>query len=277
MARKSATINVMCQAADKAARSLLRDFGEVEQLQVSKKGPSDFVSKADLKSEKILHAELSKARPDYGFLMEEGGAIEGKDKDHIWVIDPLDGTKNFLHGIPHWAINIALKKNNEVIAGVTYDPCRDEMFWAEKGVGAFMNSKRLRVSGRRSMDESLLATGIPCKGWKGHELMLAQLPPVMAHTAGIRRMGSAALDLAYVAAGRYEGYWENVINEWDIAPGLLLVREAGGLICEVDGGKNMLENGNILATSAALHDDIKNLLKKAAETVHNQDSKKDTG
>ncbi len=260
---RSAAINVMTAAARKAARGLLRDFGEVEQLQVSKKGPGDFVSAADHRVEKVLRQELKKARPEYGFLLEEGGVVEGIDRHNVWIIDPLDGTTNFLHGIPHFAISIGLVRDGEPIAGVVYQPLTDEMFWAEKGQGSFVNERRLRVSARRRLDESVIATGIPHHGRPEPELFLKQLARVMDATAGIRRFGSAALDLAYVAAGRYEGFWEIGLKPWDIAAGIILVREAGGYVSEIDGGHDMLSSGNVLAANDHLHLPLGSLLRSS--------------
>ncbi len=262
MALRSPLINVMATAATKAARGLLRDFGEVEQLQVSTKGPSDFVSTADTKAEAAVKAELQKARPRFGMLLEEGGATEG-DGEHVWVVDPLDGTTNFLHGIPHFAISIALLRNNQVVAGLIHEPVRDEMFWAERGAGAFMNGRRLRVSARRALNDSIIATGIPHRGRGDHAAFLRELPAVMAQTSGVRRAGSAALDLAYVAAGRYDGFWERALSQWDIAAGILLVREAGGYVSEINGGENMLASGSILAANDQLHRPLLKLLKDA--------------
>jgi myo-inositol-1(or 4)-monophosphatase len=258
---RSAHLNVMCNAAFKAARGLVRDFGEVENLQVSRKGPGDFVSTADKKAEEILYTELKKARPSYGFLMEESGVVQG-DEDSTWIIDPLDGTTNFLHGIPHFSISIGLKKGDELIAGVVYDPVKDELFYAEKGGGAFLNSRRLRVSARSNLQESLLATGIPFALNAASENKQFQntLGKVMPLVAGIRRFGSAALDLAYVAAGRYEGYWEPSLKSWDIAAGIVIVREAGGFVCDLKGGEDMLEIESILATNQALKQSLKDLL-----------------
>lgn len=256
-------MNVMSGAARKAARGLVRDFGEVEQLQVSKKGPADFVSVADTKAEKTLRAELSKARPEFGFLMEESGATAGTDPRHRWIVDPLDGTLNFLHGIPHFAISIALERDGEIIAGLIYDPVRDETFAAEKGSGAYMNDRRLRVSGRKRLLDSLLATGIPFVGRARHPAYLAMLEAVVDSTAGVRRFGSAALDLAYVAAGRYDGFWETGLSPWDIAAGLVIVREAGGYVTEIDGGANMMETGSVLAANDNLHQPIRDLLTDA--------------
>jgi myo-inositol-1(or 4)-monophosphatase len=263
MAVRSATINVMANAALKAARGLIRDFGEVEQLQVSVKGPGDFVSAADHKAEKVLRAELGKARPAYGFLMEESGGQSGSDPHHRWVVDPLDGTTNFLHGIPHFSISIALERDGEIIAGLIYEPVRDEMFWAEKGAGAFHNDRRLRVSARRLLTEALIGTGIPFIGRGDHESYLATLGTIMAATSGVRRLGVASLDLAYVAAGRLDGFWEFGLRPWDIAAGLLLVREAGGYITEVGGGNRMLASGDVLAANDHLHPLLAQLLNKA--------------
>jgi len=258
---KSANINVMTAAARKAARGLLRDFGEVEQLQVSQKGPGDFVSAADHRVEKALVAELKKARPDYGFLLEEGGAVEGKDPHNLWVIDPLDGTTNFLHSIPHFAISIGLVRNGEPIAGVIYQPLTDEMFWAEKGSGAWVNDRRLRVSARRKLEDSVIATGIPHHGRPGQDRFMVQLRKVMDATSGVRRFGSASLDLAYVAAGRYEGFWEIGLKPWDIAAGMIIVREAGGYVSDFDGAQSPLESGNLLAANDHLHTPLTALLK----------------
>jgi len=261
---RSALINVMCGAAQKAARKLVRDFGEVEHLQVSRKGPADFVSTADKTAEKTLLRELGKARPGYGFLAEEGGAIAGTDTSNRWIIDPLDGTSNYLHGIPHFAISIALERDGEPFAGVIYEPVHDEMFWAEKGQGAHLNGHRIRVSSRHRPDESLFATGIPFKGAGDHARFLRQLQAVMGLSAGVRRFGSAALDLAYVAAGRYDGYWETGLKVWDIAAGIALVREAGGFVSEIGGGKEMMTSGDILATNSQLHALLGKALRQTA-------------
>jgi myo-inositol-1(or 4)-monophosphatase len=251
MAQTSPLLNVMIAAARKAGRALARDFGEVENLQVSRKGPSDFVSSADLKAEKTLFEELSKVRPGYGFVMEERGVVEGTDKTNRWLVDPLDGTTNFLHGIPHFAISIGLEREGVLIAGVIYNPSRDELFWGEKGQGAYLNDKRLRVGARADMRDALFATGTPFHGKPGHEKALVEIGNVIAKSAGIRRWGAAALDLAYVAAGRFDGYWERGLNVWDIAAGAVLVREAGGFVGEVDGG-DFMKTGAVLAANAAL-------------------------
>ena len=259
MAQRSALLNVMTAAATKAARGLVRDFGEIENLQVSKKGPSDFVTTADKKAEEVLVAGLTKARPRFGFLLEEGGKIEGADTSNRWIIDPLDGTTNFLHGIPHFSISIALERDGEPVAGVIYEPITDQMFWAEKGQGAYLNGRRIRVSARRRLEESLFATGIPFAGKQDHDRFLSQLKAVMAVSAGVRRFGSAALDLAYVAAGRYEGFWEFGLHPWDIAAGIVLVREAGGFVTDIGGG-GMMESGEILAANDSLHGPLLKIL-----------------
>ena len=264
MAVRSATINVMAGAALKAARSLIRDFGEVEQLQVSVKGPADFVSSADLKAEKIIRGELAKGRPGYGFLMEESGPTAGADGRHRWIVDPLDGTTNFLHGIPHFCISIALERDGEIVAGIVYEPTRDEMFWAEKGAGAYLNERRLRVSARRNLADALIGTGAPFREHGDHPLYLTTLAAVMAATAGIRRPGAAALDLAYVAAGRYDGFWEYGLSPWDIAAGILLVREAGGYVSDLAGGHDMMASGDVLAANDHLHLPLGALIKEAS-------------
>jgi myo-inositol-1(or 4)-monophosphatase len=264
VAVRSPLINVMTAAALKAARGLVRDFGEVEQLQVSVKGPGDFVSTADLKAEKTLRAELSKARPGFGFLMEESGVTPGSDERHRWIVDPLDGTTNFLHGIPQFAISIALERDGEIVAGVVYEPLRDQMFWAEKGAGAFLNDRRLRVSGRRNIAEAVIGTGIPFRDRGDHAAYLATLAAVMAATCGVRRMGAASLDLAYVAAGRFDGYWEFGLSPWDIAAGILLVREAGGYVTDIAGGHGMLASGDVLAANDHLHLPLAGLVRQGS-------------
>jgi myo-inositol-1(or 4)-monophosphatase len=251
MPQPSATLNVMIAAARKTARSLARDFGEVENLQISRKGPSDFVSSADLKAEKTLFEELSKARPGYSFLMEERGAVEGTDKTHRWLVDPLDGTTNFLHGIPHFAISIGLEREGVLVAGVVYNVVRDELFWAEKGAGAYLNDRRLRVAGRSDMRDALFATGTPFHGKPGHDVFLAEVERVIARTSGVRRWGAASLDLAYVAAGRFDGFWERGLSPWDIAAGAVLVREAGGFVSEIDGG-DFMKTGAVVAANDRL-------------------------
>lgn len=261
MVKRSPLLNVMIRAADRAARGLKRDFGEVENLQVSRKGPADFVSAADLKAEGILRNELHKARPDYAFLMEESGARAGSsESNRCWIVDPLDGTTNFLHGLPHFAISIGLTEGDQVIAGVVYDPIKEDLFYAEKGVGAYLNDRRMRVSGRGRLDEALLATGIPFKGRGGEEQFSLELDQVMRETAGVRRWGTASLDLAYVAAGRYDGFWERDLSPWDVAAGILLVREAGGYVTAIDGGQVRLEGRSFLAANDRIHGKLLSLL-----------------
>lgn len=244
---RSALLNVMVQAAMKAGRSLARDFGEVQNLQVSVKGPSDYVSEADRKAENIIKTELMKARPTYGFVGEEGGADKGKDGTHRWIVDPLDGTTNFLHGLPFFAVSIALERGGELVAGVVYNPAMDELFTAEKGGGAYMNDRRLRVAARKKLSDCVIATGVPHLGRGHHGNYLVQLANVMGEVAGIRRFGAAALDLAYVAAGQVDGYWEEGLCPWDIAAGLVLVKEAGGFCYDMDGGTKMFEKGTLVA------------------------------
>jgi myo-inositol-1(or 4)-monophosphatase len=260
MPQTSALLNVMIAAARKTARALARDFGEVENLQVSRKGPSDFVSAADLKAEKTLFEELSKARPGYCFVMEERGEVEGTDKTNRWLIDPLDGTSNFLHGIPHWAVSIGLEREGVLVAGVVYNVARDELFWAEKGQGAYLNDKRLRVAARTDMRDALIATGTPFHGKPGHDVFLREVERVIAKSAGVRRWGAAALDLAYVAAGRFDGFWERGLNVWDVAAGAVLVREAGGVVAEIDGG-DFMQTGAVLAANTTLAPQLQQTLR----------------
>ena len=255
-------INLMERAARKAGRALARDFGEVEHLQVSKKGPADFVSAADLRSEKILREELAKARPNHGFLMEESGATPSKDGGR-WIVDPLDGTLNFLHGLPHFAISIAQEVDGELRAGVVYNPLTDDLYWAQRGEGAFINDRRLRVSARAQFAECLFATGIPLLGHGEHDRFHKELRAVIAQSAGVRRFGAAALDLAFVAAGRYDGFWEGGLQAWDIAAGIVILREAGGLITDFDGGPNSLISGDIVAGPPSIHGQLRSTLEKA--------------
>lgn len=254
-------MNVMIAAARKAGRSLVRDFGEVEQLQVSVKGPANFVSAADHKAEDIIWKELSKARPGYGFLMEERGVLEGDDTTHRWIVDPLDGTTNFLHGIPLFCISIGLEREGQLVAGVIYNPASDELFTAEKGKGAFLNDRRrLRVAARKTLADAVVATGIPHRGRPGHPAFMRELDTVMREVAGIRRTGSAALDLAWTAAGRFDGYWERNLKPWDLAAGLVILREAGGIANDINGGEKMLETGDVLAGNGAIVKSITSLL-----------------
>ena len=253
MSQYSPLLTVMIAAVRKAGRQLSRDFGEVEQLQVSRKGPNDFVSAADLKAEQTLFEELSKARPGYGFLMEERGVVEGSDKTHRWIVDPLDGTTNFLHGFAHFAISVALEREKELVAGVVYDVAKNEMFWAEKGRGAFLNDRRLRVASRTSLPDALVVTGMAAvnRVGAGKKKFIDEFDRVSGAVADVRRLGSAALDLAYVAAGRFDAYWERNLGAWDIAAGAVLVREAGGFAREVDGG-DFMETGSVIATNERL-------------------------
>ncbi len=253
---RSALMNVMAQAVLKTGRSLRRDFGEVEQLQVSVKGPADFVSMADRKAEDMLYKELSRVRPDYGFLMEERGEVAGNDPMHRFIIDPLDGTTNFLHGIPHFAISVALEKQGQIIAAVVYNPITDEFFNAERGRGAFLNDRRLRVSGRKMLRDCVIGCGVPHLGRGDHIRFRRELEKVQAQAAGIRRFGAASLDLAYVAAGRMDGFWERDLAAWDMAAGILLVREAGGFVSDLAGKDAMLQNGTILAANENIHRDL---------------------
>jgi myo-inositol-1(or 4)-monophosphatase len=259
----SPLLNVMIAAARKTARALKRDFGELEKLQVSLKGPANFVSSADRRAEETLYQELGRARPGYGFLGEEGGEREGADKSHRWIVDPLDGTTNFLHGIPQFAISIALEREGAVIAGLVYNPANEEMFIAEKGKGAFMNEQRIRVAGRKRLGESVIACGLPHVGHGDIALGRKETGAVQEQVAGLRRFGSAALDLAWVAAGRLDGYWERDIKPWDIAAGLILLREAGGFVSDCDGGEDMFAKGQILAGNDAIHKELLGVLKAA--------------
>ncbi|AWM78241.1 inositol monophosphatase family protein [Phenylobacterium parvum] len=264
MSTPSALLKVMSDAARKAARGLNRDFGELAELQVSRKGAADFVSAADIKAEQSLFESLTKARPGYGFLGEERGMVEGTDKTHTWIVDPLDGTTNFLHAIPHFAINIALQREGAVVAAVTYNPVSNELFWAEKGKGAFVNDRRLRVAVRQRLDESVLATGIPFLGHGQHARFLKELHQVSQRVAGVRRFGAAALDLAWVAAGRMDGFWERDLSPWDLAAGLLLVTEAGGKVTTAEGGDDILAAGSVCAANLDLHPLILERLRAAA-------------
>ena len=259
---RSAILNVMTQAALKAGRSLTRDFGEVQNLQVSLKGPGDYVSQADRKAEEIIHTELSRARPGYSFLMEERGAIEGDDGQHRWIVDPLDGTTNFLHGIPLFSVSIGLERQGVLIAAVVFNPVMDELYTAERGGGAFLNDRRMRVAARTKLVDSVVGTGIPHLGRGNHGRALVDLRTMMTETAGIRRLGSAALDLAYVAAGRMDGFWEDALAPWDLAAGILLVREAGGFVTDRNGADAMFENGTVVAGNEAIHRALLGALSK---------------
>jgi myo-inositol-1(or 4)-monophosphatase len=259
---RSPLMTVMTDAVMKASRSLKRDFGEVENLQVLSKGPGDFVSKADHKAEQILRESLEKARPGYGFVMEESGVVIGTDESNRWHIDPLDGTHNFLRGIPHWNISVALERDNQFIAGIVYDAAKDELFMAEKGKGAYVNNRRLRVSGLREPTEMLVGTGIPHIGKGGHGQFLRELAAVMPRFANVRRLGSAALDIAYVAAGRLDGYWERGLNTWDFAAGSVLIREAGGTFGTLDG-KQVTSAKDVICGNEACEQALRAALKTA--------------
>lgn len=259
---RSALMNVMTAAALKAGRGLKRDFGEVENLQVSVKGPGDFVSAADRKAEKILYEELAKARPGYGFVLEESGRIEGADKSHSWFIDPLDGTSNFLHGLPIFAISIGLEREGQIVAGLVYNPATGDMFIAEKGQGAFHNNRRLRVAARNNLADSLIGCGIPHLGKaKVHPRFMAELAAVMAKAGNVRRLGAAALDLCFVASGSYDGFWERNLQAWDMAAGIIIIKEAGGFVTDADGGSKMLTKGSICAGNEAIQRDLLNLIR----------------
>ena len=269
LAVRSATVTIMIRAVFAAAKTLKRDFGEVEHLQVSAKGPADFVSRADIMAEKTLRKELERTRPEYGFLGEEGGEVKGSGEigaRNRWIADPLDGTTNFLHGLPHFAISLALERDGEVIAGIVYNPISDELFWAEKGNGAFLDtpnarSRRLRVSGRKELGQALVGTGIPQMGRGNHPDYVRRLEQVMGRTAGVRRWGAASLDLAFVAAGRFDAFFEYGLAPWDVAAGILMVREAGGMVNEISGGAYALGTStSILATNAGLRDTMVEIL-----------------
>jgi len=245
----SANLNIMIKASEKASKTLIRDFGEIEKLQVSVKGPSDFVSNADTKAEKTIIAELKKARPNYSIISEEDGSELNKDTQNVWIIDPIDGTTNFLHGVPHFAISIALKSKNEIICGVIYDPIKDEMFYAEKNNGAYFNNQRIKVSKRKNFDDCLFAMG-------GNDEETPKDKKIA--NLSIRKSGSAALDMAYVASGRYDGYFQKNLNLWDIAAGIIIVTEAGGQTNDIDLNKN--KNINIIASSSSINEKLtKNL------------------
>ena len=257
----SANLNIMMKAARKAGRSLVKDFREVENLQVSMKGAGDFVSRADIKAEEILKNELMGTRPTYGWTAEEGGTEEGTDPTRRWIVDPLDGTTNFLHGLPHWAVSIALEYKGKIVAGVIFDAAKEEMFVAEKGQGAWLNDTRLRVSGRSRMIESIFATGVPFGGRSDLPETLQDLARLMPGCAGVRRWGAAALDMAYVAACRYEGFWERNLNAWDMAAGIVIVREAGGLAEAITPRADILETGGVVCSNEAIFDKFARIVR----------------
>ena len=259
----SPALNVMMAAARKAGRGLIRDLGELENLQISKKGPADFVTSADQRTERILVDELTKARPGYCFLVEERGVIDGPDRSHRFIIDPIDGTTNFMHGIPHFAISIALERDGNLVSALVFNPVTDEMYFAERGHGAYLNDKRLRVAARKNLSETLIASGAPYMGKEGLEEFLGELRAVLNTTAGMRRFGAASLDLAWVAAGRFDAFWERNLKPWDIAAGVLLVREAGGEVSDLTGRDHMMETGDILAANDSLHKPLLDLIRGA--------------
>jgi myo-inositol-1(or 4)-monophosphatase len=261
---RSALLNVMIKAAHKAGRVLKRDFGEVERLQVSLKGPASFVTAADQRAEEMLREELERARPGYSFLGEEGGVREGPDKSHRWIVDPLDGTMNFLHGIPHFAISIGLEREGSIVAGVVYNPANDELFTAERGKGAFLNDTRLRVAARERLADAVVACALPHPGRGDVLLTRHEHIAVQEKVAGLRRFGAAALDLAWVAAGRLDAYWERSLSPWDMAAGIALVREAGGFVTDLDGRDAMLAMGGVVAGNEAIHRDLLRTIRQVA-------------
>ena len=257
----SALINVMVKAARRAGRSLKRDLGEIENLQVSLKGPANFVSLADKRAEQMLLEDLTKARPGYGFIGEEGGVRAGDDKTHTWIVDPLDGTTNFLHGIPQFAISIGLQREGTIIAGVIYNPANDELYIAERGKGAFLNEQRLRVAGRRQLHDCVIGCGLPHIGRGDLELSRLEMTAIQAKVAGLRRFGAASLDMAFVAAGRLDGYWERNLQPWDMAAGQIMVREAGGTVSGFDSNDDALTSGNVICGNEAIHAELVKILK----------------
>jgi myo-inositol-1(or 4)-monophosphatase len=258
---QSALMNVMIKAARRAGRSLKRDLGEIENLQVSLKGPANFVSLADKRAEEMLYEDLTKARPGYGFIGEEGGTREGTDKSNTWIVDPLDGTTNFLHGIPQFAISIGLRREDTVIAGLIYNPANDELYVAERGKGAFLNDQRLRVAGRRKLNDCVVACGLPHIGRGDHDLSRREMTEIQNRVAGLRRFGAASLDMAFVAAGRLDGYWERNLQAWDMAAGAILIKEAGGVVSCVDGESDPLKTGNLICGNEYIHAELVKIIK----------------
>jgi myo-inositol-1(or 4)-monophosphatase len=257
----SALLNVMVKAARRAGRSLKRDLGEVENLQVSLKGPANFVTLADKRAEETLYEELTKARPGYGFIGEEGGTREGTDKANVWIVDPLDGTTNFLHGIPHFAVSIGLQRDGELVAGLVYNPANEDLFLAEKGKGAYLNDQRIRVAARKKLNEAVIACGLPHIGRGDFDVAGAELNAIQPQVAGLRRFGAAALDLAWVASGRFDGFWERNLSSWDMAAGIVLVREAGGFVSDIEGGNKIFESRDIIAGNDTIHRELVKILK----------------
>lgn len=266
MAANSPLMTIMMRAAEKAGRSLTRDFGEVENLQVSRKGPADFVTAADKRAEEIIFEELKKARPDYSFMMEEGGIVKGKNEDNVWIIDPLDGTHNFMHGIPHWCVSIALESKGRIEAGVVYDPIKEEMFVSERSGGAFLNGKkRLRTSSRNNLEASSIAIGYAKPTIEKQRTFITELNEVLIQTPMVRRFGSAALDLCYVAAGRLDGYWERGVSSWDVAAGYLILKESGGFVTSIDDETNPVHSGQIIAGNQSVHTHLRKTLRGATK------------
>ena len=256
----SATLNVMVKAARRAGRSLKRDLGEVENLPVSMKGPANFVTLADKRAEEMLYTDLIKARPGYGFIGEEGGTRAGDDKTHTWIVDPLDGTTNFLHGIPQFAISIGLQREGTIIAGVIYNPANEELYTAERGKGAFLNDQRLRVAGRRVLNECVIACGLPHIGRGDHNLSRLEMTEIQNRVAGLRRFGAASLDMAFVAAGRLDGYWERNLSPWDMAAGQIMIREAGGTVSGMKGDDDPLTSGHVVCGNEFVHAELVKIL-----------------
>jgi myo-inositol-1(or 4)-monophosphatase len=257
----SALINVMVKAARNAGRGLKRDLGEIEHLQVSLKGPANFVSLADKRAEEVLYKDLAKARPGYGFIGEEGGSREGADKSHTWIVDPLDGTTNFLHGIPQFAISIGLQREGVIIAGLIYNPANDDLYLAERGKGAFLNDTRLRVAARRKLDECVVACGLPHIGRGDHHLSRLEMTEIQNKVAGLRRFGAASLDMAFVAAGRLDGYWERNLQPWDMAAGQIMILEAGGVVSGMAGDDDPLKTGHLICGNEYVHGELVKILK----------------
>lgn len=261
----SPLMNIMIKAAEKAGRNLTRDFGEVENLQVSRKGPADFVTAADKRAEEIIFEELKKARPDYSFMMEEGGIVKGTNEENIWIIDPLDGTHNFMHGIPHWCVSIALESKGKIEAGIVYDPIKEEIFRAQRSGGAFVNGKRLRVSGRSDLESATIGFGSAQLDAKKQSVFISELNNISSVAPMVRRMASAALDLSYVAAGRLDGYWERGIKPWDVAAGILIVKEAGGFVTSIDDEANPVYSNQIVAGNQSIYDHLRKTLRETAK------------
>lgn len=267
MPATSPLMNIMIRAAEKAGRSLTRDFGEVENLQVSRKGPADFVTAADKRAEEIIFEELKKARPDYSFLMEESGEVKGKDTDNVWIIDPLDGTHNFMHGLPHWCVSIALESKGRIEAGIVYDPVKEEIFRAERSGGAFVNGKRLRVSNNNSLERATIAVGYAEPNTEKHKQFIKEVNSVSMVAPMIRRFGAAALDLCYVAAGRLDGYWERGLQPWDAAAGYLIVKESGGFVTSIDNEDNPVYSRNLVAGNQNIYTEVRKILRETTKSA----------